>query len=251
MSKNTHVYGLSRTMHHTPMRFPYTSALQHLDPHPCRGVRSTRAAQPQAGAGWRRLALGVSLACVAAAASANGFGESGAWQFQTQQDKVGKASIADMIEKKKAGYYDSFKSVYNYNTYIDKQVNCSLTAATTGNTGTNATSASTSSPTVSNAGSTTSDLGANSATSGLSQAGLNGVLVPNAGSSSPTGSLSTGQSNTGNLNSSVSGSNTSAATGAVSANGGTTDQVLNSQQSNSGMLASTITASTACSGPLN
>jgi hypothetical protein len=37
----------------------------------------------------------------------------------------------------------------------------------------------------------------------------------------------------------------------VAANGGVTDQVLNSQQSNSGMLTASISASTACAGPLN
>ena len=92
---------------------------------------------------------------------------------------------------------------------------------------------------------------ANTASNGLSQAGLTGVLQASNDSNTPTGTLSSGQSNTGALTSGVSASNTSASTGPVAANGGVTDQVLNSQQSNSGMLTASISASTACAGPLN
>lgn len=182
---------------------------------------------------------------------ANGPGENSPWQFQTSQERVNKAAITDMVEKKRAGYYDSFKTVYNYNTYIERQVNCSVSALTNGNTGTNGMNAATSSPTVSNSGSTSSDTGANTASNGLSQAGLTGVLLASNESNTPTGTLSSGQSNTGALTSGVSASSTSAATGAVGANGGVSDQVLNSQQSNSGMLTASISSSTACAGPLN
>jgi hypothetical protein len=48
----------------------------------------------------------------------------------------------------------------------------------------------------------------------------------------------------------VSGSSNSASTGQVAANGGMTDQVLNSQQSNSGVLTSSISSSSACAGTL-
>lgn len=200
---------------------------------------------------WRPLAVVQLMLCLAPAAMANGPSENATWQFQTTQERVNKAAIADLVEKKRAGYYDSFKTVYNYNTYIERQVNCSVSALTTGNTGSNGQSASTSSPTLSNSGSTSSDTGANTASNGLSQAGLTGVLQASNGSNTPTGTLSSGQSNTGALSSGVSASNTSASTGAVAANGGATDQVLNSQQSNSGMLTASISASTACAGPLN
>jgi hypothetical protein len=192
------------------------------------------------------LALGLS-----SPAFSNGFGESAPWQFQSSQEKVNRATLLDMIEKKKAGYYDSFRSTYNYNTYIDRQVNCTLTAANTANAGTNSTSAATSSPTLTSSGSTNSNVAANSGSSGLSQAGLNGVLTPSQTSSVPTGTLSNSQSNSGALNSGVSGSSTSSSTGAVTAGGGTTDQVLNSDQNNSGSLSASITGSTACSGSLN
>lgn len=185
------------------------------------------------------------------AAQANGQGENTTWQFQTSQERVNKAAVADMVEKKKAGFYDSFKAVYNYNTYIERQVNCSVSALTTGNTGSNGLSAATSSPTLSSSGSTSSSTGANTASNGLSQAGLTGVLQAGSSGSTPTGTLSSGQSNTGALNSGVSASTTSASTGAVAANGGSTDQVLNSQQANSGMLTASISASTACAGTLN
>lgn len=188
---------------------------------------------------------------VCSPALSNGFGESGAWQFQTSQEKVNRATLLDMLEKKKAGFYDSFRSTYNYNTYIDRQVNCTMTAANTANAGTNSTTAATSSPTLSSSGTTSANAAANSGSSGLSQAGLNGVLTPSQTGNTPTGSLSNTQSNSGALNSGVTGSSTTSSTGAVSANGGTTDQVLNSDQSNSGALSASISGSTACSGTLN
>lgn len=180
-------------------------------------------------------------------AQANGYGESGSWGFQTQQDKVNKAYVLDMVEKKKNGYYNAIKSTYNYNTYIDKQVNCSLSAVTTGTSGSSGLQATTSSPVLNNTGTTSASGAANSASNGLSQSSLTGVFNTNA---TPPGSVSSGQSSSGALNSSVTGSSNSASTGQVAANGGTTDQILNSQQSNSGILTSSISASSACAGPL-
>lgn len=181
------------------------------------------------------------------AVQANGYGESGSWGFQSNQDKVNKAYVLDMLEKKKNGYYNAIKSTYNYNTYIDKQVNCSLSSVTTGTSGSNGLQASTSSPVLNNTGTTSASGAANSASNGLSQAGLSGVFNTNA---TPPGGISSGQSSSGALNSSVSGSSNSASTGQVAANGGVTDQVLNSQQSNSGVLTSSISSSSACTGTL-
>ena len=193
------------------------------------------------------LVLGAALA---APLMANGLGENVPWQFQSLQDKAHKGGIVDLVERKKAGYYDAIRPNYNYTTYIDKQVNCTVSAATTGNSGSNATTASTASPTVSNAGSTDASAAANSATNGLSQAGLSGVIV--AGNvPPPTGGIDSAQNNTGSLGSSVTGSNTSAATGAVSSTGGVSDQVLNSNQSSTGTLTASVAGSTACIGPLN
>ena len=194
------------------------------------------------------LALCACLATVGGA-HANGFGENGAWQFQTQQDRVHKGTVLDMIERKKAGYYDAMRPNYNYTTYIDHQVNCTVSANTTGNTGSNATTASTSSPTVTSSGATNSSTSANSATNGQAQSGLSGILVSDSGLI-PSGAVENAQSNTGALNSSVSGSPTSSTTGPVST-GGTSEQVLNSQQTSSGTLTASISGSTACVGPLN
>ena len=201
--------------------------------------------------GWREAGVALLHVGPVPVALANGPGENSSWQFQTAAERVNKAAIADLEQKKRAGYYDSFKTVYNYNTYIERQVNCSVSALTTGNTGSNGMTAATSSPTLSNSGTTSSDTGANTSSNGLSQAGLTGVLQASNDSNTPTGTLTSGQSNTGSLSSGVSASNTSATTGAVSASGGMSDQVLNSQQSNSGMLTASISSSTACAGPLN
>lgn len=190
---------------------------------------------------------GVLALCVLTGAQANGYGESASWNFQTNQDRVNKAYVTDMIEKKKNGYYNAIKSTYNYNTYIDKQVNCTLSSVTTGTSGSNGLQASASSPVLNNTGTTSASGAANTASNGLSQSSLTGVFNTN---TSPPGSISSGQSSSGALNSSVSASSNTASTGQVVANGGTTDQVLNSQQSNSGVLTSSISASSACAGSL-
>lgn len=205
---------------------------------------------------WRRnlAALGacIAAALLAAPAQANGLGDNGSWQFQTSQDKVNKGAVVDLIERKKGGYYDSFKTTINNNTYIDKQYNCSLSAYSQGNSGSNGMTASTSSPSTSNSGSTSSSTGANTASNGVSQFGLPGVLVALNGTTNPgTGAVANTQSNSGSLSSGVSGSSTSATTGAISADGGRTDQALNSDQNNSGAQTASVSGSTACAGPLN
>lgn len=183
---------------------------------------------------------------------ANGLGENGSWQFQTSQDRVNKGAVVDLIERKKGGYYDSFSNTYNTNnyTYIDRQINCSLSSSASGNAGTNAMDAATSSPGVTNSAGTTASTTANTATNGISQAGFPGVLVAGTPTYPSSGSLGNNQSNSGTLNSGVSGSSTNSTTGAISAGGGRTDQVLNSTQNNTGAQASSITGSTACNGPI-
>lgn len=198
-------------------------------------------------------ALSAWLAFPQLPARANGIGENGSWQFETTQDRVNKGAVLDLIERKKGGYYDSFKTT-NYNTsntYIDKQFNCALSAASSGNAGTSSVAAATSSPTVSNTGTTSANTNANAATNGLSMPGFPGVLLASSGPGSPfNGSLGNSQSNSGALNSGVSGSSTSSTTGAISAGGGTSDQVLNSNQNNMGAQTASVSGSTACNGPL-
>jgi hypothetical protein len=183
---------------------------------------------------------------------ANGISENGSWQFQTSQDRVNKGAIVDLIERKKGGFYDSFSTTVNNNnyTYIDRQINCTLSSSASGNAGTNAMDAATSSPGVTNSSGTTASTTANTATNGISQAGFPGVLVAGTPTYPSSGSLGNNQSNSGTLNSGVSGSSTNSTTGAISADGGRTDQVLNSTQNNTGAQASTISGSTACNGPI-
>ena len=127
------------------------------------------------------------LVAFGASAHANGLGENGSWQFQTTQDKVNKGAVVDLIERKKGGYYDAIKTTINNTTYIDRQYNCSVSAGTTGNSGSNGMVANASSPTISNSGSTSSNTSANSATNGVAQTGLDGVLVASLGTP-PAGS---------------------------------------------------------------
>ena len=210
----------------------------------------------QTGRQWRAIrtaGLAAMSACLwlgAQQAAANGLGDNGSWQFQTSQDKVNKGAIVDLMERKKGGFYDSFKTTINNTTNIDKQFNCSVGATTTGNAGSNGMTASTSSPSVSNPSTTTAGTAANTASNGVSQSGLMGVLVAGIGTP-PQGVVDSNQSNSGTLSSGVSGSSTNSTTGAISADGGRTDQALNSLQSNSGTQTASIQGSTACIGPLN
>lgn len=197
------------------------------------------------------IATAAALGGVGGRAWANGLSENGSWQFQTTQDKVNKGAVVDLMERKKGGYYDAIKTTVNNTTYIDRQYNCSVSAGTTGNSGSNGMVANASSPTISNSGSTQSNTSANSATNGVAQTGLDGVLVASLGTP-PAGSIGNDQSNSGNLSSGVNGSNTNTSSGAVTATDGRNDQILNSAQTNSGSnLSSTVTGSTACVGPLN
>lgn len=208
---------------------------------------------PDSGRRLTRLAAGgLALALTAGGASANGVLENVPWQFPTVADKWSRSLVLDQLEKMKGGYYDAARNSYNTTntTYIDKQVNCTVTANSAGNTGTNDTTANTSSPPVTNSGATNANTAANAATSTLTQAGLRGVLDSGSGAV-PSGSVDSAQSNSGTLTSGVENSNTSAATGPVYANGGTTDQILNSNQTNSGSQTASIAGSSACVGPLN
>ena len=192
-------------------------------------------------------ALAAYVLCAAGAAHANGVGENQTWQFLSGADKTTRAAATDLMERKRAGYYDSFQTVNHItnNTAIERQVNCSVSATSAGNGGSNGMSAATSSPGVSNNSTTSAASSANSASNGLGPSA--GGWPGGAGG----GQLGNTQSSTGTLTSGISGSATSAVTGAVSAGGGRSDQVLNSSQSNQGQQVARIMGSTACAGPLN
>lgn len=126
---------------------------------------------------WVGLAVLMGLWLTAMQALANGYGESGSWNFLTQTDRVNKGYVLDMINKRKNGYDNAIKSTYNYSTYIDKQVNCTLSATTNGTSGTNGLEASASSPVLNNTGTTSASGSANSASNGLSQAANDEYIV--------------------------------------------------------------------------
>ncbi|MDB5579052.1 MAG: hypothetical protein JWR80_4228 [Bradyrhizobium sp.] len=65
------------------------------------------------------------------ASRANNYGESLAWQFKTSTDRANQAAVLDLIQKRRDGYY----AAPIYNTTIARQVNCSISATATGNSG--------------------------------------------------------------------------------------------------------------------
>lgn len=157
-------------------------------------------------------------------AMANGLYENRPWQFETSADKANKAFLADMIERKKGGFYDAFgpanNTFYNMDCYISAEAN--------GNVSTEDVTASTSSPDVSPGSGHTS-----SAT---------GSEALNAGGGG--GPLNNTQSNSGSQSSNIY-DNTSTV-GSVDASGGTTIQTLNTTQDNLGNQTAEVNDSIAC-----
>lgn len=171
-----------------------------------------------------------SVASVAIAASsptalANNVGENFAWQFQTTVDRLNRAAVEDMRLKRLAGYY----AAPVYNTYVDRQYNCSVNSSAKGND--SVSSAIGNSP--SSAGNSASSL-ANTDTA---------TMVP--GNGAQTSSISGSQSNSGEIESSASGDVQTSVRG-------DTFQTLNTDQQNSGNQSASVTGSNACQfGALN
>lgn len=172
----------------------------------------------------RALAAALLIALPSQAAIAGNYGESIAWQFQTTADKANLAFVADLIQKRKSGFY----APPVYTTNIDRQFNCNVSASAVGNNGVNST--------IANSPSTT---GARADATG----NANDTNVRGGGSAGSN--VGTDQSNTGNINSSVVGSTRTNVRGDAY-------QALNSTQTNSGNQTSTVNGSTACTfGALN
>ncbi len=190
------------------------------------------------------------LATVCFPALANGIGQNSTWDFTSSSEKSIRNTALETVERKRSGYYDAVKPVYNTTNIsnIQRQYNCSLTASSAGNSGTNSTTASTSSPTLTASGSTSSSTLANSASNGFSPSGFGNPVMTSASDLVPAGSLSNSQSNAGSLSAGVTGSRTVVSGGTSSVGSGRTDQALNSQQRNTGNLAASVTGSNACSG---
>jgi hypothetical protein len=163
------------------------------------------------------------------AAHANGFGENSPWQFETPLETSANLAVLDMIERKKGGFYDGFKTVVYSTTVtnIGSQINCSNGASALGNSASNSQTG--------NAITTNLD-GPISATalgnSASTQTGQDG------GTSSNT------QTNSGTQGSSVDGSTVDLTNGS-STNGGTLNDILNNQD-NSGDQIAGVNSSTAC-----
>jgi hypothetical protein len=159
------------------------------------------------------------------AAFANNVGENGAWQFQTTADKVNRAYLEDMRQKRQNGYY----APPQYNTTIERQYNCSVTADATGNA--SSSSAVANSP--STAGHSSTSTG--NANSTLSASGYGSGNSSNTADQSNSGSVDADAS--GRISTSVRGDN---------------QQALNTDQNNSGDQYASVTGSTACQyGVLN
>jgi len=158
---------------------------------------------------------------------ANNVGENGAWQFQSTADKVNRAALEDMRQKRSNGYY----SAPVYNTTIERQYNCSVSAASTGSSA-SSTAIGNSPSTTGNSASSMGNSASTSVTQGNPADGLSNSVFDR-------------QTNTGSVG--------SAAVGDTSARvSGDTSQVLNTSQNNSGNQSSSVTGSSACQfGPLN
>jgi hypothetical protein len=151
-------------------------------------------------------------------ALANNVGENYAWQFETSADKVNKAAIADMIERRENGFYEA----PIYNTNIERQYNCSVASTATGNEGTNTNLA--------NAPSTSGPV--SDATGNDAESDIDGLSADNLTNTN-------GQDNSGAINASVDGDIEVSVSGSP-------NQALNSEQSNTGNQSASIDGSTAC-----
>lgn len=199
---------------------------------------------------------------------ANGFGEERPYQFRTPDERIVDATIADLIERRRAG---AFTQTVN----IERQINCNQSSSAVGNTG----SATHSGAGISPAGVIDSPLDSNatgntgqldSDVSGVSSFSgpLNGSAqnsTGGAGANSPfevlvsdtaIGGLSSGgpqqvqdQDNTDSpITSSINDSAINGTVGDISADGADIDNVLNLTQSNDGStINASINDSTTCS----
>lgn len=169
--------------------------------------------------------MGVAVAAFlftdASAVLANGVSENFAWQFETTQDKVNRAYLENLRQQKIGGYYNFAPPVYTTN--IDKQYNCAVSATSTGNS------------------SSSSASGASQGANGTSASSIGNTSSTDqfAGTSAAENGSTTDQQNTGKIVSGARGDVDVRAN--VDAN-----QVLNTDQTNSGDQTSTVNGSTSC-----
>lgn len=156
-------------------------------------------------------------------AHANGVGENAAWQFQTTAEMANQAYIEELRKKNANGAYQAPQ----YNYYIDTQnnFNCSNSASSSGNGGTNSATANT----PASNGANGSALGNQNASTGSTQ-GWTGDVV-----------LNSGQDNSGPVVTSVTGDSFADASNNFS------HQALNTIQTNTGLQDASVNGSNGCS----
>ncbi|MBV7433859.1 hypothetical protein KRX19_02375 [Cardiobacteriaceae bacterium TAE3-ERU3] len=161
------------------------------------------------------------------------------WQFESNADKANKMLVLDVMEKKKGGYYDGFKTVTNITNNIDKQINCQFQPTAKANESQIAQTAQTSSPQAPVSANSNSDSAGNS--------------YSKAGDEQNSSTDTNRQNNTGSVSASVDHSPSSANGGVINAGNGQTSQSGHSTQSNSGHQSVTTNGGQACEfrGALN
>lgn len=174
------------------------------------------------------------LVALPLSATANGFGESRAWQFMNPAERSARVATVDLIERKRGGFYDGFSVVNNNTTNIGVQMNCNNIADATANRSAQTQRAN--SPEVNNSAQLLSDAAGNVSDSAVGTGAQAGAGGP--------GSLSTAQDNSGTISSSVSESTTQSSSGPI--NSGTSSSAMSNDQLNSGVVQAGVDWSTAC-----
>ena len=174
---------------------------------------------------------------------ANGQFENRSWQFQTASERSVRAGVADIMERKKNGFYDGFDSTINNsfetNVFGD-QINCDLQATTLGNSGSNAIDGSAGSP-----------IGSTDAFDTDSRGNTNDTIArlddPFGGSSGEV--LNTQTSTNSPVTASVNNSDVLLDIGEQTSNGTNNIELASNQNNDGATLDSSILNSTACYRP--
>lgn len=175
--------------------------------------------------------LATALFAAGTSAQAQGWlGESTPWQFQSSADRANRALVNDLVEKKKGGYYDAFKSTYITN--IDRQVNCNFQPTSAGNSSATDQNSQVASPQLDvSAGNDASSAGSSSQSS--DNLGRGGVANNN-------------QSNSGAISSGIDGSPSSNTMAPINSDNAHGSQDMQVAQNNSGNQSTSVSGSSAC-----
>lgn len=208
-----------------------------------------------------QLVLGVGMVVGSAPALAQVWAIEGLpWQFETSADKANKAVVLDIMERKKGGYYDSFKANYytTNNTYIRRQYNCGQNANATGSAADSAQESRVSSPSTRNQSGNYLDTTGNISDAGpqentslraqLHDAGNIGAGASGSGSTVGAGTalIDTRQDNSGPIVSRVRSSPSNARSAPINASQGHNWQDMAISQSNTGTQVARVEGGTAC-----